>query len=252
MDRRSKQILYGSVFALVFVGALSAFYFFALRPVPSCVDNIRNQNEEGIDCGGSCAEMCQAAIRPIELAGSPQVFFIDSEHSSVLVKIQNPNDHASARSFSYAFELRDGSGNTLETVRGQSFVAASEVKYIFVPRVSVSANVIREVVPVLGAPEWLPADQFIKPKLLVQNYDARIVGREIHIEGTLVNKDSRVLSRIDIIGVFHSHLGPAAGASGTKIDRLGVSESRAFTVIYPNFEGADLQATEVFVSAFRP
>ena len=49
-----KQFFYGIIYLVIF-GLIGAGIYFALTSKEAtCFDGIQNQNEEGVDCGGSC------------------------------------------------------------------------------------------------------------------------------------------------------------------------------------------------------
>src|SRR5262245_15346669 len=54
-----------SIIALI-VGVIAlvvaAVTFFSMQKAPSCVDNLQNQDEEGVDCGGSCSYLCATSL----------------------------------------------------------------------------------------------------------------------------------------------------------------------------------------------
>ena len=52
--RLLKQFLYGFFYLAILVSLIWLVYSFEFKPAPNCFDGKKNQEETGIDCGGSC------------------------------------------------------------------------------------------------------------------------------------------------------------------------------------------------------
>ena len=68
--RNIKQIIIALIFFSILFGFGFLIYSISIKPDPSCEDGIKNQKEEGIDCGGPCLP-CPAEIhqREVRVAG---------------------------------------------------------------------------------------------------------------------------------------------------------------------------------------
>lgn len=99
-ERRALILLIvGLVAATVLaIVAISVFY-----ETPSCADGKQNQDETGIDCGGSCAQICTANAVP------PVVEFVralkQGNRVDVIAYVENPNPSASTYGARYTIEL---------------------------------------------------------------------------------------------------------------------------------------------------
>src|SRR3989344_800500 len=58
--RKKKQLIYGSIYILIIAGIISGIYFYKTRP--TCFDAVQNGGEQGIDCGGKCAQVCRITV----------------------------------------------------------------------------------------------------------------------------------------------------------------------------------------------
>ena len=135
MPRRlRKQILYGAFYLLVLVLIGGGIYFTFFKPAPSCYDNIRNQDEVEIDCGGVCSSVCSTVkIKPLEVNGQILTLRPDEKHMSILAQINNPNLDYMAKSFVYNFSLYDSADKIVKSFSGNSFIYSGEAKYILIP-----------------------------------------------------------------------------------------------------------------------
>lgn len=119
--------IYLSSVVLLAVGAYYAFF----KAPETCFDGKRNQNESGIDCGGVCQAVCKENVIGTDLEIT-EIAFVPGGNGQydILGKIYNPNDEIGATSFTYAAELRDGSGEVLAARSGTSYILPQENKYI--------------------------------------------------------------------------------------------------------------------------
>ncbi len=257
MKRTFKQLIYGLFYLACWTGIFLVIYNAFLKPAPSCFDNIQNQGEEGIDCGGPCAKVCTpGTLQPI--AGGVSVFPLGSPSStqqaiSLLANIKNPNSDFAARSFSYAFGIYDANGNSLATSSGDSFVYAQEIKYIAVPRFSLPSGAKADhAIFTVSDPVWAKASDYLPAALRVQNFAATVSGNNISVSGNLTNEDNVVFARVTALSVFYDGLGKLTGVSETELENVAPNETRAFTILHPPIPSANLAATQVFVYAARP
>lgn len=82
------------------IGFFSLVLVATLYKTPSCTDHIQNQNEEGVDCGGSCTYLCTAQMQP------PTTLFTkaitnSSGRTDVVALVENKNAAAGAKNVQY-------------------------------------------------------------------------------------------------------------------------------------------------------
>ncbi len=252
--RLGKQLGYLAVFILFWWGIFSLFYYTSVKPAPTCSDNIQNQGEAGIDCGGPCALVCVPAnVKPIELVGSVIRFSPDPTHFSLLARVNNPNVNHAARDFSYSFLLYDAQENLVKTYSGDSYIYAGEAKYLLVPNVPLPAASFNKVDFKVDNAEWIPKDAFIGPPFLsATNISSQIAGNSIALNGQVVNKDTVNFPRVTVLAIFRGRYGQEAGVTQTEIENLPPNGMLPFSVAHPFVPNLDLAGTKVFVYAARP
>ncbi len=255
MSKTLKQLIYGLFYIFILSGIISGIYFVFLKPAPSCFDNVQNQGEQGIDCGGPCSKVCiPLNLKPIEISGQPQVFHPSPSSLNVLAKIQNPNSDYAAKSFVYTFKFYDNNGNALGESQGESFIYASERKYLTVFNLSLpSVERLRRVELAIDNPEWLPANSFKNPQLNIQSKEAKESGQKVfQVDGRFTNNDTVLLPKVEVLAIFYSKFGFIGGVSKNEIDNVSPGESRTFSIIHPSIPNIDLPRTEIFLFAKRP
>lgn len=96
-----RALIIGGIVAILL--AIAGFVLYSIfNQAPSCADKKQNQDEEGIDCGGSCTYLCA------ERAGEPLVRFArelrQNGRTDVIAYVENPNASA-ARAVKYTVEV---------------------------------------------------------------------------------------------------------------------------------------------------
>jgi hypothetical protein len=247
-----KQLLYGLFYLAIFGGVGYLVYLAFVRPAPSCFDGRQNQDEEGVDCGGSCGNICLPSdIRPITLSGEAQLFSAGGGLWGVLFWPQNPNPNYAVIDFSYSVKIYDPSGSVLKTLTGNSFLYAGEIKYINIPAIDLGASKPARATFEITDPTWITADEFAKPDLVVQSPSASVVGDKVEYRGRVLNRDTVSFSSAMVVAIFNDASGNRAGVSQTEIRDLAPGASKEFTILYPPTPGLNLDSTQAFVYARR-
>lgn len=252
MQRFKKQIIYGGSFLLLIIFILGWVYFSYLKPEPSCFDKKKNQNEEGIDCGGICGNFCfPSDFRPIGMIGDPSFLKVDRGHVSLIAEIQNPNGHLAAKNFSFEFGIFGISKTPLKIASGESFLYSGERKTLIIPNIEVDLGKIERVELAISKPIWVEDRNFPHPSLKLQNKNTSFLDRNIIVEGKIVNEESQVFSEVEVIAIFKNQARGQVGVSKTVINNFKPDETRNFSILHPLIENVDLGRTEILIYAKR-
>ncbi len=119
-NRSIKRIFILLVVVIVAGGSFFLYWQTKNKIEPSCFDNIQNQNETGVDCGGSCVS-CQG--KPESLQMEPAIL-IPSENNrfDVAFKITNPNTNFGASAIEYSVEIFAVDGTKLSSRFDTTFI----------------------------------------------------------------------------------------------------------------------------------
>jgi hypothetical protein len=259
--RRTKQAIYGAVYAVVAIVVITYVYFWLVKPAASCFDGIQNQGEAGVDCGGPCAQVCLPAnLQKISVLGGVQVFNPHPASSALpiryalLAQVANSNSGLAARSFDYRFDLYNATGTVIQSVTGRSFAYAGEVKYLFVPDVSAPAPVSRATLTVMD-PDWAAAatlgivPQFGNPLPVTASI---ISSSTVTVSGRITNSDVSAFNNVLVVAILRGPGNVVVGASQTVIDHIAPNETQTFSVMYPAGPAIDPQLTQLYAYALRP
>ncbi len=193
--RLVKQIIYGSGYLTILFLILLAIYFIWLKAAPTCFDNKKNQNETGVDCGGPCAACEIKKLSPLQSIWNN--YFSINNKAVLSAQIKNSNADYGASRFSYAFDIYNKSGAKIKTISGNSFIYASEIKYIF-ESTEINYSDIGEIKISFSDVQWLIDNKFPKPKTQIREKLVKIgdSGRGVEVSGYIVNDNAYPLRKL--------------------------------------------------------
>ncbi len=245
-SRKSKQVFYG-IFYLAILAAIVYGGYLIFRPAPSCFDNIQNEGETGVDCGGPCAP-CTFNLAPLQVIGQVKILPLDSSGISLLAQIQNSNSGFGALTFDYVFTVYNNKGIEVASSSGGSYIYPGKTKYILVPNIQVvSVNNLGYAELALSNPNWQPADNFKNFSVQIQSQKTATTTLGAKVSGYLFNNSGFLINQADVLAVFYDTSGLVVGVSQTEINNLSLLQSIPFTVSHPEIKNLNTQATKVFI-----
>ncbi len=246
--RTFKQIAYGLLYLVILAAILYAVYLIWLKPAPSCFNNVQDQNEQGIDCGGVCTKFClPSGLSDIEISGQAQIFHPATSSISVMAEVQNKNADTAAEDLPYKFVFYDNQGNILHEIDGNSFIYASEIKYIAeFNRNFPDAFKIVTVSFSIGETKWVPKSLFSQPQLVKQSLNTTSSASGVTASGNFINSGTVPVRKVTILAVFYGKFGQPAGISGSEIDDAAPGQQYSFSVFHPALTNVDTPKTQVY------
>lgn len=242
-----------SIYFLIFVAFLFGFIilpaYFIFYKAPTCFDGKQNGDEKGIDCGGSCVNLCRSQYlkpniiwaRTIEV--KPGIY-------NALAYIENPNIDAGADSVSYVFRIKDKDGVLVYERKGETFIPPNKFFGIFEDGISTG-----EKIPTNTLFEFTSEALWKKQ----ENREAGItilkktISREEtspRIDAAMKNEMFQPIFNIEVVAIAYSGDGNALGFSRTFIDKLDKGESRDITFTWPNHFSSKVVKIEIIGRVF--
>jgi len=253
--KRKRIIIILIYLLIIFLISWGVYYFKFYHP-PSCVDGIKNQNEEGVDCGGVCPDSCSPAAQPLVVGEMGVVPSGINGKYDYYVKITNPNATFGDKVFYYTLKLKDSGGNVLATRNGSNFILPGEDKYV------IESNIESSQAPVaydfkINSSDWVEFNSYYeKPDLQIVNKQYNeISGGNGFSEayGLLKNKSPYDFDLIKIEILLKDSNGRILAINSTQMNTVVSGEQRDFKVSWPNrFSGtvANME-TQTEVNVFR-
>lgn len=255
MNTSIKKKLYGFGFFVVFILLCFWIYNSFLKPAPSCSDGIQNQNETGVDCGGTCTSCEVLSLKDIRVAREPKIFSTNDGKSLVLfAEVLNPNEGYRAQKFSYDFLLYDTAGNVIETVTGEESIGALERKLLVETNVHSYRKSVARVSLMVKNPAWVKSfDPAHNPLTVSEGPETDIANGQIRVRGKIRNEGNNSLSNIRIVSILRDSRSGELFAAQTFLTEVQAFEERSFIVFFPSDDTIaktlDPDNTQVFVQA---
>jgi hypothetical protein len=127
-----RRLIILSVIAVVFFLIVSFVWYSISYEAPSCTDGKQNQDEEEVDCGGSCPYLCNTGLVPpsVEFARpvSPQ-----TGRTDVIAYIENANPRAAARAVLFKTVLFSQQNTIIAEKEGTVDLPPSTVVPVYLP-----------------------------------------------------------------------------------------------------------------------
>ena len=215
-----QQVLYAlGAFFLISIIA-SAMWFFVLYEKPSCADGVLNQDEAGIDCGGVCANLCEAPkvaalwSRAVKIA--PGVY-----HAVALVR--NPEPMAGTRSLPYTFSLFDSENILIAERRGVMHLDPGEIAPLFEGSIVTGERTPARTFVTFDVGEWSTMDRVSFPVRIVSQV---LDTKSLRLTANVENTSSQGIRDITVSALLYAQDEMLVTASQTILSELGPREVR--------------------------
>jgi hypothetical protein len=248
MEPKQKRILITVIYFIVFV-AFAFFIYEKLKPIETCTDSIKNQNEEDVDCGGVCAECQKIEALPLEIKESGAVAGGVAGEYDFYSLINNPNNLFGSSKFSYKITLKDSAGNVLSQREGENYILPGEKKYI------VETGFKSESTPAstdfsITSIEWSQFSQYKKPELEIVNKNYNEISSGVgfaEAKGLLKNKSPYDFDFIKIGVILKDAEGRVVALNSTNMKTVKSGEERDFRTFWPTRFPGNVQNMEAQV-----
>ena len=227
--RFKKQSFYFVLAAAVVALAVYLIYL-GVKPVPSCFDAKKNQNEEGVDCGGICQRACSFNVEPLNILWT-RPFEVRPGSYDVAAFVSNPNTLLGVSSLVYRFKIYDADNILVAIKEGQTFVNPGENFVVFESNVAVGQRRPQRATIEFESAVWNRVEKsvpFLKAdKKEFANAPFPRLSAEIQ------NKSIFDVGDIYAASVLFDENGNALGVSQIKIDGLKAEGAKTISFTWP-------------------
>ncbi len=222
MGRRIKQLIYGIIYILIIAGIGYGIYYSKNRP--TCFDGVKNGKEEGIDCGGKCANVCRIAV-PLQVSVI-KIIKVDEGDYDILAKVTNTNQEYGSGNVEFEF------GN----INSSFYILPGQTKRIILNSSSDPSGASFN----LKNAEWEKLNSF-DPK----NIDFRIDRTQLRggeFEGVIFNNSDFDFDTVDVAVILYDEQDNILAMNKTTVNTLLSRTERYFKVIWPKPVGNAFRA----------
>jgi Mg-chelatase subunit ChlD len=230
---RRKAIYLGAMI-LILSGVSYAIFWQFWYHAPTCFDKVKNGDETGIDCGGSCTLVCSDSIIQPIVKWDPRVFQVLPGLWSVLVYVENPNVNIDASYVPYSFTLYDQNNKILTERKGATILPKNKTVGIFEGGVTTtSETIIKRAVFELGSNIVWNKNELSPPDITVTNGSLLKLDSEPRVEANVKNNGTEEVKNIELVITIFDGSDNAIAASRTFVESLKKNEDSNIFFTWP-------------------
>ncbi len=251
--RKNKRFVIVSIYILLLI-SLGFIILILIKPKPTCDDGIKNQLEEGIDCGGPCPA-CEEEleIKNISIQGTEWVDTA-TDKIDVVANIKNPNSVFGASTLKYKINFFDLQGNKIHETRWlKDFILPQQEKYILIQEIDVpeSPSVAKIEIGEVNWKKFTANQQNPRLEVILTEFGdsfRKDVTGFYRVTGTLVNESFVDLETIKIKVILRNSNGDLLATNSQVINTVHSKEKRDFNIPFPS----DYNMSEVVKVEIKP
>lgn len=242
---KRRKFLYLFVIAIILVGVVIIPAFLLFYKAPTCSDGLKNGNEEGIDCGGSCQKLCQSSFLPATVAWT-RFEKVTPNLYNVASYIINPNTTGEAVNVPYKIALYDENGQLMLEQYSTVTISPHRNALAFIPSVDVGKQVPAHAIfaGFTVAPNWQKKSD---PLASLQVTDKKYVedANSSSLTVTLVNNSVNPLPRMTVYAILYNQAGNVVGFSKTVVDGIDGKGTTIAPFTWPENRAGSVVSIEV-------
>lgn len=232
---QKRKILYATLFATAFLLLVSYVAYLLFHKEPTCFDKKQNGTETGVDCGGSCALVCTAEVKPLRTVWA-KTFSLNGEVYDMGAYVENVNINAGIQRARYVLRAIGADGGVLAEKNGVVEIAPSSRTLLFETGAVFSGQADR--VEVVFNPEdlvvWTRANN-MPPSIVAKNQDLKNVDTKPRFDAVLVNTDPvNAVSGLTVGAIIYDALRHPVAVSKTYVDYISPNGEQEIFFTWPS------------------
>lgn len=244
-----RQLMYLLLVVLVGGGLLFLIIYPRVHVTPSCMDQKKNGDERGVDCGGSCSLVCADDAAPLNVIWSRAFAVVPGRYNAVAY-VENTNVSVGIRKLSYEFNLVDENNVSITKRQGVAYVMPGARSAIFEPAFSTGSRIPRSAqFTILGTelwekiPEGYPSTQISVPE------DPFLENETVspRLSATVANNSYFNIKNADVVAILYDASGNAIAASQTHLEEFDRNSSTKVFFSWPQPFSAGVVKKEILV-----
>ncbi|MBU0579683.1 MAG: hypothetical protein KKA19_00760, partial [Candidatus Margulisbacteria bacterium] len=246
--RAKKRVIIIFVYLLIFAAIIALLYLW-LSPKETCLDGIKNQNEEDVDCGGVCKKCEKIETQDLVVSKAGAVESGIENQFDLYAEVHNPNNVFGNKSFDYEFIFKDYSGAVVSSRKGEDFILPGETKNVIelnVPSRSEFSSIEFKITNL----QWMEFNEYYeKPQLKITNKNytesqsADVFGE---VRGLLKNDSPYDFSLINIKVILRDANDNILALNSTEVKTVRTGEEREFMVLWPKKFSGTVMKVDVY------
>ena len=219
----------------IVVGAIIVAFLFilgiaTLYKTPTCTDNVQNQGEYGVDCGGPCPYLCVDQTLP------PTILFTKTVPAQggridVAALIENKNPDAAAKNVPYRIQIFGKDRLPIADISGTLDLPPGATVPVYVPGAASSKQPIASSFLTIdpASVHWYAVSRDPRTVPTVSNVSESSADTAPRITATLGNPSVLPLSNVQVVVFVHDVLDNIIAASQTIVPLIPAQGSATAT-----------------------
>jgi hypothetical protein len=222
-----RRFIYGGGAVLFFLAVLFLLFLNFLYKIPTCSDSVKNGDELGVDCGGSCLNLCTTdTLTPVVLWSN--IFNISGDVYSAVAYIENPNINSRNQTANYQFRIYDADNKLITIKEGVTSIPKNRKFVVFE-----NGIILKNSKPKSADFKFTSFGQWQKdttkdPEISLKYGTISGATSTPNLTGTIFNKSLNNISKIEVVVIVLDDKENAIGTSRTFIDNLQKNSSQDF------------------------
>ena len=227
-----RRLIYGGTAVLVMAIITLGIFWKIIYRAPTCTDGLKNGDEKGIDCGGSCKNLCTSdALNPIVLWS--KIFNISGDVYTLVSYVENPNINSENESAQYQFKVYDESNKQIFVKEGVTSIPKGKKFAIFENGVVLKGAKPKSVeMNFLSFSNWVK-DGTVEPELTLKYGSLTSTSSIPRITGTITNDSLENVPEVELAVFVLDGNQNVVAASRSFVDNLTKRTAQDFVFTWP-------------------
>lgn len=244
-----RRALYSIIILLGLAVIVGIPMFFLLYEEPTCSDGKQNQNEVGIDCGGSCELLCDSQVVLPAILWSRSFAVTEGVYNSVAY-IENPNFKAGTFEVSYIFKLFDSENILVTERRGITYISPNNAFVVFEGGIVTGERIpARTFFEFRGEPKWFELNN-PAISLVIENRILSDTNSSPKLDATLKNISTEDIKDIEIMAIIFDTNDNAIASSRTVVKLLPKSSVQDIAFTWPKPFSSSVGRVEIIPKVY--
>jgi hypothetical protein len=226
------------IYILVTVGVLLVLSIYPLFKLfytpPSCFDGKQNQDEVGVDCGGSsCSVLCGTQVEDITVDWAKS-FKVNEGVYDIAASVENPNYTAGVKDAAYTFKVYDENNSLITEKTGTVSITPRDKFIVFESGIQTNGKVPKNVVFEFSQDIMWTKMSEQAPRIKVKNKKLINIDSSPRFNATILNNSIDNLSDVEIVAVVYNSGGNPVAVSSTYEKTINKGASKDIFFTWPN------------------
>lgn len=234
--RVQRQIIIFTIYFFIVTIPVTYIALKLLEKSPTCFDNIKNQNEENVDCNGVCSLMCAGTYRDVKV-NFTRGLYVSPNKYDIFALLENFNESVDFPVVPYTVYFYSYEGKLLGNATGTTSITARSRAAVYLANLDISQE--PKTIELNLATHTAIRATNTEPKnlLTVKNWQAqRGASDSLSVIGELSNPYNESVSNLDVYALIYDDTKTVYAVSKTVVRSIKGREKQAVAFTWGNIK----------------